>query len=208
MARVSKPIEDRERLSPPQRRALILDAANRCFARDPDCSLRDIADEAGVSRQLVQLYFPGGGVGPVANVLFDEFVTQAPWLLADLPEGTRSTPDQTRARVEVIVNRGLDWAEATPGAWIFGPGRDLAGSGIGQRWEETQQAIAAMISSYPPFGLDDSPLTRTVIYAELRALEVLIHAWRTGQISREDCEAAAVLRFTSLFATTLPALTN
>ncbi|MCX6394017.1 MAG: helix-turn-helix domain containing protein [Solirubrobacterales bacterium] len=206
MARVSKPIEDRERLSPPQRRALILDAANRCFARDPDCSLRDIAEEAGVSRQLVQLYFPGGGVGPVADVLFTEFLAQAPWLLADLPEATSYTPDEIGARVEVIVGRGLDWAEATPGAWLFGPGRDLLGSGIGQRWEETQQAIAAMISSFPPFKLDDSPLTRTVIHSELRALEVLIHAWRTGQISREDCETAAILRFTSLFVTTLPAL--
>ena len=111
---------DRQRYSPAERKQLILEAARRVLLLNPDASLEDIAEEAGITRQLVSRYFPGGGITPIAEALFDDYEHHFARIFIDLPKEGLESNDQVEEAAAKAIARFLDWAEEDGQPWLFG----------------------------------------------------------------------------------------
>jgi len=215
--RPGSPVSDseRQRFSPEYRRRQILDAARKLFAVRPDASVQDVAAEAGVTRQLVGLYFPGGGTGPIYSALFDDFLLSVPQFFESvLPligdrsgEAAVAVDDATlRGLIRAVFEAVLDWAEAEVSEpWVFGSGRDRPGSGIGARWDAVQESFAdALISLRPEFG--GVPEVRAALILECEATGKLVGMRLSGMVEREPAVRIVIERFFALYTVALPAL--
>jgi len=214
---MSEPEPERLRQSPEFRRRQILDAARRLLAADPTASIQDIAAAAGVTRQLVSLYFPGGGTGPVFAALFDDFIVSLPDLfegafdrLAELPEGWTAAddPETLRELIGVIADSFLTWGETEiQDPWLFSAGRDRPGSGIGPRWDQLQDAIAGRL-----LGLlsesKESLVVKAAVLAELEAFAELMEMRLSGALDHDTALRIAVERFFALYTVVIPALAD
>lgn len=199
--RSSLPRSDRE--------GRIIAAALKALERDPQATLNDIAAEAGVTRQLVSLYFPGGGTGPVVI----EFVRSAIPLFQDLFTNLEMTgsllsiDDENKLRV--IVSDGVEQylsgiVDLAP-AWLFGTGRNIGGADISAEVEGLHDVITSRVfDGDKDWGNND--LARVSYRAVLSGTELLAFKYRTGVISREVCAKAMTEMFVSFRFHTLPAL--
>src|SRR5687767_14587354 len=117
----------RVRRSPEEARSLILDAADRVFAKKlPDVAgLKDVATEAGVSHALVTHYF-GTYSGLVEAALERRFErlreTLLPTLMTVL-EGTADAPSFLAAHRREIARMASDPAMTRLGVWAAMSGR-------------------------------------------------------------------------------------
>jgi AcrR family transcriptional regulator len=106
----------RRRLDPDERRAAILDAAVRAFARGPydRVAVADVAREAGVSEALVFRYFEGKAAlfTQVVRLAVDDLEGRQEAANAVLPPGVPAR-DRVRATLEVV----LDHVASHPDAW-------------------------------------------------------------------------------------------
>ena len=109
-------VPGRRRLDPDERRAAILDAATRAFARGPydRVAMTDVAREAGVSEALVFRYFESkaGLFTEVVGLAVDDLERRQAAANAALPAGTPAR-DRVRASLDVV----LDHVAAHPDAW-------------------------------------------------------------------------------------------
>ena len=208
MPRNDRPLEERKRLSPELRKDLIVDAASRVLAINPDWTVQDVADEAGVSDKLLYLYYPGGVLEQLADLVAERFVATIPSFMLGISLGVPTSKREIVERAELIISRALDWTDSLPGAWIFGPERDRLSSSVGKRWEQGQRSVAGLLAGAGFKGINDTPLVRSALNAELRAFEMLVYDMKLGTITRAECQSIAVDRFTSLFTKTLPALSG
>jgi len=101
-ANVEKP-PVRRRFPPEVRRQKIFEVAKEILQRDPDASIDDIAEAAGVTRQLISLYFPGGGTGPFYGAMFDEYLLALPGILGEGFLSESANP----AGVRITTERGV-----------------------------------------------------------------------------------------------------
>ena len=208
---------ERKRQSPEFRRRQILDAARDVLLKDPDASVQDIADAAGLTRQLVGIYFPGGGTGPIFAALFEDFAATIPNFLSEGIEAIEiGRPDQAvrldqealREAIATVINAFFDWAEGeVREPWIFSSGRDRPGSGIGARWDSVQGSFAdTLIALSPNFA--GSPKIRIALLIEQEGFASLLEKLLTGAVSRDDAFRIATERFFALYTVVLPALAD
>ena len=184
---------------------------------NPGASVQDVANAAGLTRQLVGIYFPGGGTGPIFSALFDDFLASIPTFFEGVMEVVSSRPaapggavdDETmRQSIALVINAFFDWGENDiREPWIFSSGRDRPGSGIGDRWDQMEGAFAdALISLRPEF--EGSSLVRNAFIIELEGFAKLMERLLSGSIKRDDAFRIAAERFFALYTVVLPSLSD
>ena len=194
-----------KRLSPDLRRVQILEAARKVLLPNPEATIDDVADAAGVTRQLVSLYFPGGGVGALYGAMFDEYMAALPGILGEEFLAPAKRNADVRRTTERSVAVFLDWAESVGQPWIFSNIVRPGGIGISERIEASQDYTASMMIQARG-DLADSPRVRAAIVCQLAGTRTLVGRMLSGEIKRADVEAALVEGFMNLFTIVLPAL--
>lgn len=164
-ARIRTP---RTRLDPEQRRAQIVEAADRVLgSRDPlVVTFEDIAAEAGVSRALVYNYFGDKG-GLLAAVY-----THA---LAELDENLRAalrTPGDDDVRVQALVACYLAFARAHAGTWhILGQAAAAQHPAVQRARRQRARELGAVVGGGPEARLALAGLVGLLEAALLNWLE-------------------------------------
>ena len=203
---MADPVEGRQRLAPELRQALIVEAASRVLARDPEWTVQTVAEEAGVSDKLLYLYYPGGVLEQLAEQVAANLTAEIPAMFADFPTDAPKSAKEVNERLGLVISRALDWVESVEGAWMFGPERDRLSSTVGRLWADGQVSIAARLAGLKVPGLKDTAAVRSAIHAELKAFEAMAYDLKTGVIDRKQLEAVAVARFDFLFSKLIPSI--
>ena len=194
-----------KRLSPDLRRVQILEAARKVLLPNPEATIDDVADAAGVTRQLVSLYVPGGGVGALYGAMFYEYMAALPGILGEEFLAPAKRNADVRRTTERSVAVFLDWAESVGQPWIFSNIVRPGGIGISERIEASQDYTASMMIQARG-DLADSPRVRAAIVCQLAGTRTLVGRMLSGEIKRADVEAALVEGYMNLFTVVLPAL--
>jgi AcrR family transcriptional regulator len=197
---------DRQRYSPAERKQLILEAARRVLLLNPDASLEDIAEEAGITRQLVSRYFPGGGITPIAEALFDDYEHHFARIFIDLPKEGLESNDQVEEAAAKALSRFLDWAEEDGQPWLFGGEGAAIAAQLSARRADLRTNLAMVILHFVRKLVKENDLTRIALQAEQRATDEILWQMLTGKATREDCERILNVRFDVLIEQILPAL--
>jgi len=198
-------VDERQRYSPEIRRRQIVGAAKVVLLPNPEASLEDVAAEAGVTRQLVSLYFPGGGTGPLFGAMFEEYIAELPAILGDDLVTSGRDPEKIRAATELVIGRLLDWVIDMGQAWVFSDSRERPGAGIAERWDRAFEITAQVLmdarrkSKHPERA-------RAAIIAEMAGFNAVARRLLDGELSRADAEAVIVEGFVALYTVVLPAL--
>lgn len=198
--------EGRQRYSPEQRKVLILEAARRVLVDNPDASLEDIAEEAGVTRQLISRYFPGGGVTPIAEALFDEYEHHFAHVFVDLPSEGVETHEEVVEGIRKSVGHFLDWAEEDRQPWLFGGEGAAIAAQLAARRADLRTNLAMVMLHFTRKIAPENDLTRIAIQAEGRATDEVVWQLLTGKASRADCERILNARFLAMVESVLPSL--
>jgi AcrR family transcriptional regulator len=156
----------RRRLTPNERRAEIVRAAERVFAgRDPAAvTFEEIAAAAGVSRALVYNYF--GDKGGLMAAVYSQS-------LAELDEELRlalSAPVPPRERIHKVVTRYVAFAREHAGGWnalgvVAATQHPAVQRARGERFEKLALAWG------------DGRDARVVVAALMGLLEAVVHDW-------------------------------
>jgi AcrR family transcriptional regulator len=197
---------DRQRYSPEERKQLILEAARRVLLVNPDASLEDIAEEAGITRQLVSRYFPGGGITPIAEALFDEFEHHFARIFVDLPNEGLESNEEVEEGAAKAISRFLDWAEEDGQPWLFGGEGASIAAHLAARRADLRTNLAMVILHFVRKLVNENDLTRIALQAEQRATDEIVWQMLTGKASRADCERILNARYDVLIEQVLPAL--
>jgi AcrR family transcriptional regulator len=164
----------RRRLDPDARRAAILAAAARAFARGPydRVSVADVAREAGVSEALVFRYFNGKPAlfTEVVQAHVDELEQLQQAAVGSLPAGVPAR-ERVRASLQVL----LDHVAAHPDAWAA----PLVGGGYPAPALEVRHAHAQRLADGLRTWLATSSWVRHeyAIWAYVGAIEGACLAW-------------------------------
>ena len=180
---------------------MILETAKVVLLPNPEASLDDVAEAAGVTRQLVSLYFPGGGTGPLYGAMFDEYIAALPTILGEDLLKVGTDPKRFRAATAEVVARVLDWAESVGEPWVFGDGGDHPGA----LNKVTVEMLLGVLGDV--FGKPQHPArVSNAILAELNATAAVARTLLEGEIQRGDAEAVINERFVALYTVVIPAL--
>ena len=200
----------RRRMSPDERKQEIVSVARELLAKDPHVGLDDLAEAAGVTRQLISLYFPGGGIGPIVALILDDFRDQfvgfldMAGMLGDVVDFNHE--DQFRKAMVQITSRLLNFVDEIGEPWMFSLSRDVGGSGFGAGTEEVHRNLVEGILANR--GLGDDPLTKAMYRSEVMAIDSLIYTYSKQELSREETELAIVERFCNLRFVLQPAVAS
>jgi len=198
--------DDRHRYSPDQRKAMILDAARGVLFKNPNATLEEIAEAAGVTRQLVSRYFPGGGVTPIAEALFDDYEHHFAGLFVELPAEGPKDAEEMHEAISKVIKRFLDWAQADGQPWLFGGEGAAMSSHLAARRADLRVNLAMVMLHFARRLVKETEATRVAVQAEGRAVDEVLWLLLTGQLERKAAEEILNARFVSLFQQTLPAL--
>ena len=199
------PESERQRFSPEIRRAKILEVAKQVLLPNPQATLGEVAEAAGVTRQLVSLYFPGGGTGPLYAAMFDEYIAALPGILGEDLAAIGSEPEGIREATTRIVRGVLEWVERVGQPWVFSDGRNHPGSYLGERWQRLDEITAEMLMT--ALGKPKHPArVRTAIIAELRSTVAIARRMLEGEVTDDEAELIMTERFVALYTVVIPAL--
>lgn len=206
-----------KRTTPAPRRALrrderereILNAAITVLDRDRNAGLDEISAEAGVTRQLVSLYFPGGGI----QAIVDRIVGDAIPILIDAIEAMEDTDlileiedeEAFRAAMSVGMDAYLKHVLERAPIFMLGHTRDLAGATVEKQIEELHDAgFTKVFAGNARWG--QNKLAKEMFRTECHTIESIGYSFRLGHLSREQCLAALVESLVAFRFSVLPAL--
>jgi AcrR family transcriptional regulator len=172
------------RLEPEQRRAQILDAAEKLFAEHAydEVSIEDIANSAGVTRGLVHHYL--GGRKDVYLALLER-LGAAREEQADPPAGRSA-----RARVAHSVSRWLDWVHANRTVYLstIARGEDIADPDIARVVADLVRRAVALVASQHAGIAEDSPRLRYALECWTGLNRAATRRWLRGEATREQTQ--------------------
>ncbi|MBD3926025.1 TetR/AcrR family transcriptional regulator [Nocardioides cavernae] len=171
----------RTRLDAAERRAQILDAANKLFAEHgyDGVAVDDIARAAGVTRGLVHHYFGGRK---------DVYLGLLAWLGAMREDELRPpTGRSARARVGDSVSRWLDWTEANRTVWLaaMAPGEDVADPEVRDVLAELVRRAVVLLAQFHADIAEDTPRLRYALECWTGLNRTATRRWLRGEASRE-----------------------
>jgi AcrR family transcriptional regulator len=194
------------RYSPEVRRQMILDAAAQLLRENPEANVDDVAAAAGVTRQLVGQYFPGGGIERIHAELMGRaattFVEQV--LSIDFP-----APKNLEEWREVIVQttrRQFEWAVGLKMPWLFAAEASGLPAKIGAARMAVMDNMIPPVMEWSRNVIDDTPVNRLMVKAEYRAIDGLIWLVATDQLDLEEGVRLAVARWQGVIEFAVPLL--
>jgi len=193
------------RLSPEQRRQEIIEAARTLFLKKPDATVEDVADAAGVTRQLVSLYFPGGGTGPIYGAMFDQYIVKLPAMMGEDLIAKTTSKAQIRTRAERVIQGFLDWAEEIGEPWVFEESGTGAGVAISARWRNAFELTVEALLPTRPKGVPTEK-ARLVFLSELTGFNAVTARMLSGKCTRADAETVLIEGFVAVYTVVLPKL--
>jgi AcrR family transcriptional regulator len=206
-AKASKPSsEPRRALRRDDREKEILIAAAKVLDRDPRARIEDIAAAAGVSRQLVALYFPGGGIKSVVERLVETTIPVVASAIGAM-EGILDLDDEAEFRV--AVTRGMERylkhsIERTP-AFLLGNSREIGGASLEDQIEATYDA-AFEIAFAEDSRWGASKTAKILFRIQVHTGEQIGYYYRIGRLSREECLQALIEAWVAFRFSILPSL--
>ena len=207
MEKPEKKANRRDRMEPDARRTQLVEAGFRVLAGDSGWTVKAVANEAGVSEQLLYHYFPGGVLDGLVEQIATDCVARVSEFLVDIPSEPPGSRKQLRGMVDGVVANAIDWIESVPAAWLFGPERDRLSAVVGARWDEGQREIARRLVRFSLVDSGRSEASVAVVYSELIAFQALAYEFKRGSLTRAEFELAGSKRFEILLADLLPSLT-
>lgn len=194
------------RYSPAVRRQMILDSAATLLRSKPDATIDDIAAEAGVTRQLVGQYFPGGGVERIQSELMERatigFVEQL--LSNDYPPP--ETIEEWRAVIVQTTRSHFEWAVGLDMPWLFAGEASGLPAAVGVERRKVLDNAIPLVMAWSANVLADTETNRLLVRIEYRAIDELIWLVTTGQLDIEEAIAITVARWRGLVEHSLPLL--
>jgi len=180
------------RFSPEVRRQMILDAARDLFKENPNASVDDLANKAGVTRQLIGQYFPGGGLEMVHQELmqkaFSTFVDQV--LKTDFPPPANLK--QWRETIPLTTARQFEWGVGLRMPWLFaGEGSGLPAD-MGKARMNLRIGVVPLVMEWSAAVLPDTPENRILVQIGYRAIDELIWLVATDKLEMEEGVRIAV----------------
>jgi len=187
--------QKQRRYSPEVRRQMILDAAASLFREKPDATVDEIADRAGVTRQLVGQYFPGGGVEKIHT----ELIEQATASFAEQVLQNEYPPPKDlkewRAVIAKTTRRQFEWAVGLEMPWMFAGEASGLTANLGYRRSRVRVDMLALVMPWSAAVLEDTPTNRLLVQCEYRAIDELIWLATLGEISVDEGVRIAVARW-------------
>jgi AcrR family transcriptional regulator len=181
-----------------RRKEQILDAAQRALLHNSDATLADVAKEAGISRQLIALYFPGGGIDPLRDLLFERFTGQFQHLLKTAMTHGPKNMDEARALFPAIIAGVFDLAKTMRAPWLFAGEASGMSRTVGLQRVKARADFARIIGNWLGAIAPDTPATRAVLRAEIRATDELVWLVLSGKMPRQLGERLAIARLTAI----------
>ena len=195
------------RLGPEERRHQIIEAARTVFLKRPDATLDEVAKEAGVTRQLISLYFPGGGTGPIYGAMFDQYIVKLPAMMGEDLIAKTTSKAQIRTRAERVIKGFLDWAEEIGEPWVFEESSSNAGAAISARWRNAFELTVEALLPTRPKGVPVEK-ARLVFLSELTGFNAVTARMLAGKCTRADAETVLVEGFVAIYTVVLPKLAS
>ena len=196
--------EPRRALRRDDREKEILIAAARVLDQSPRARIEDIAAEAGVSRQLVALYFPGGGIKAVVERLVETTIPVVAKAIGEM-EGILDLEDEAEFRA--AVERGMEWylthsIERTP-TFLLSNSREIGGASLESQIEATYDA-AFEIAFAGNSRWRSSELAKILFRIQAHTGESIGYNYRLGRLSREECLQALIETWVAFRFSVLP----
>ena len=176
--------------------------ARRLFADRPygEVSTLDVADQAGVTRALVNHYF--GGLRGLYLAVLTEGVED----LATVPG--RPVEESRRARITRNSGELLDRMERDRQVWLA-VGLDPASipdAEIRAVIEAGQNAAVTRMLAANADALDDTPANRLLLHGWLGLMRTVCRQWLKGSVSRAEVHALLIGSLIDLIERTAPAV--
>lgn len=186
------------RYSPEVRRQMILDAATELFRGKPDATIDDVAAKAGVTRQLVGQYFPGGGVERIQTELMEQatlsFVSQV--LENEYPPP--KTLKEWQSVIPKTTRRHFEWAIELDMPWMFAGEASALPAPIGFKRSQIRVDYLPLVMAWSAAVIEDNEATRIMVRAEYRAIDELIWLVTLGHLSIDEGVRISVARWRGL----------
>ncbi len=178
------------RLTPKERRVLLIDAAEQTFAERgyTQAGLAEVATLAGVSKTLLYHYFPDGRPELYREVM-DRLVGQ----VVDVVRGATGTPTPAEARLSGFVSALFGYFGQHPDGYrllILEPWGSGDAGVVGHAVAVRAQMAGELNQLLAPAG---EPLARTMAgaAATMGALLHVCELWMAGQITQDQATSTA-----------------
>ena len=196
------------RYSPEVRKQMILDAAAQLLRENPEANVDDVAAAAGVTRQLVGQYFPGGGIERIHAELMGHAATTfiEEVLAIDFP-----APKDVEEWREVIVKttrRQFQWAVGLQMPWLFAGEASGLPAKVGAVRMAVKENMIAPVMEWSKNVIADTPVNRLMVKAEYRAIDELIWLVANDQLELEEGVRIAVARWQGVIEFAVPLLSQ
>jgi len=174
---------------------MILDAARELFRESPNATVDDLATKAGVTRQLIGQYFPGGGLEMIHQELmqkaFTTFVEQV--LTVDYPAPTNVK--QWRETIVHTTTQHFEWAVGLNMPWLFAGEASGLPAEMGLARVNLRQGVVPSVMEWSAAVLPDTPANRLMVQIEYRAIDELIWLVAKGELELAEGVRITVARW-------------
>lgn len=191
------------------RESEIVLAALRVLDRDPFAGLDEIAEEAGVTRQLVSLYFPGGGTQPIVDRILEGTIPMLMESIKHMDGANRFLEIEDEDVFRKVMAAGMDAyfrmsLDRVP-LWMISMSRDVGGANVSGQIEAMAVAVHKKIfSGNARWG--KNKLVKQAFCAQCGAVESLAYRYRLGNMTREEALEVVVELWVAFRFQVMPAL--
>ena len=192
MAGKQKTKPRQRRFSPEVRRQMILDAARDLFRDKPNATVDDLATKAGVTRQLIGQYFPGGGL----EMIHQELMQKAFNTLVDQVLKTDYPPPKSlkewRETIPLTTARQFEWGVGLGMPWLFAAEGSGLPAEMGMARVNMRIGVVPLIMEWSAAVLPDTPENRILVQIGYRAIDELVWLVATDKLALEEGVRIAV----------------
>jgi len=202
---------DQPRRSLPReaREGEIVLAALRVLDRDPFAGLDEIAEEAGVTRQLVSLYFPGGGTQPIVDRIMEGTIPMLMESIKHMDGAGTFLQIEDEDAFRAVMAEGMDAyfrfsLDRVP-LWMISMSRDVGGADVSGQIHRMQEAVHKKIfSGNARWG--KNKVVKEAFCAQCVVVEAIAYRYRLGELTRAEALRAVVELWVAFRFQAMPAL--
>ena len=203
-------VEKRRRSLPREaREGEIVLAALRVLDSNPFAGLDEIAEEAGVTRQLVSLYFPGGGTQPIVDRIMEGTIPMLMDSVKHMDGAGKFLEIEDVDAFRAVMAAGMDAyfrlsLDRAP-IWMISMSRDVGGADVSGQIRRMQEAVHKKIfRGNARWG--KNKVVKQAFCAQCEVVESLAYRYRLGEMTRDEALSIAVELWVAFRFQAMPAL--